>query len=167
MVTQKFQELFTNPLILHLETMKNILAWVGIEPESSGIAVFDLTTEPQRLDENYLKNCKFNWKSDLTYSFWLEWLIEDLFFCHMLTNVAWNETWETYPHEMTRQTYALVWRMYFWICTISLRDRITFSTPLVHLGCCLNIVKILNLYLSTKVYILLTLLKHLYTGLFK
>ena len=69
MVTQKFQELFTNPPILHLETMKNILAWVGIEPGSSGFVVFDLTTEPQRLDEKELKNCKFKWKSDLTYSF--------------------------------------------------------------------------------------------------
>ena len=69
MVTQKFQELFTNPPILHLKTMKNIFAWVGIEPGSSGFVVFDFPTEPQRLDEKGLKNCKFIWKSDLTYSF--------------------------------------------------------------------------------------------------
>ena len=69
MVTQKFQELLTIPPILHLKTVKNILAWVGIEPGSSGLVDFDLTTEPERLNAKELKNCKFKWKSDLTYSF--------------------------------------------------------------------------------------------------
>ena len=48
MVTQKFQELLSTRPILHLKMVKNILEWVGIAPGSSGLEVFDLTTEPQR-----------------------------------------------------------------------------------------------------------------------
>ena len=48
MVTQKIQELLSTLPILHVKTVKNILDWVGIEPGSSVLMVFDLSTEPQR-----------------------------------------------------------------------------------------------------------------------